>query len=115
MREVEAGIALLRALGLRREGVEVISCPTCGRCFHVEWQNALAARVAREFAGEKRPLKVAVMGCAVNGPGEGREADTGIAFGKNNAVIFEFGEQTASGALPEIIETFIARIYARLQ
>lgn len=115
VREVEAGVALLRALGIRREGVEVVSCPTCGRCRNVEMQNALAARVEREFAGEKRPLKVAVMGCAVNGPGEAREADIGIAFGKSNAVIFEFGEQTTAGPLPGIIETFIARIHARLQ
>lgn len=115
VREVEAGITLLRALGIRREGVEVISCPTCGRCGNVEMQNELAARVEREFAAEKRPLKVAVMGCAVNGPGEAREADIGIAFGKNNAVIFEHGEQAATGLLPEITETFIARIRARLQ
>lgn len=113
-REVEAGIELLRAIGLRREGVEVISCPTCGRCYNVEAQGALAERIRREFAHEKRYLKVAVMGCAVNGPGEAREADMGIAFGRSNAVLFERGEVRASGALPQIAEELIARIRARM-
>lgn len=108
--EAEAGIALLRALGLRREGVEVISCPSCGRCRSLEAHEALAERVRREFAGEKRYLKVAVMGCAVNGPGEAREADIGIAFGAGNAVIFERGGQSVSGELPGISDEFIARV-----
>lgn len=115
VREVEAGIALLRALGLRREGVEVISCPTCGRCRNVEAHGALAERVRREFAGEKRYLKVAVMGCAVNGPGEAREADIGIAFGKNNAVLFERDQPDRAGNLPAIADELIARIRARLK
>ncbi len=114
VREAEAGVALLRALGLRREGVEVISCPGCGRCHEIAAQEALAERVRREFAHAKRPLKVAVMGCAVNGPGEAREADVGIAFGKGNAVLFENGEQGASGALPGIAEELIARVRAKL-
>lgn len=114
VREVEAGIALLRALGLRREGVEVISCPTCGRCYHTEAQNALAARVNSAFARQRRYLRVAVMGCAVNGPGEAREADVGIAYGKENAVLFERGEITASGGISEMEEALIARIRARL-
>lgn len=115
VREVEAGIELLRALGLRREGVEVISCPTCGRCQSVEAHGALAERIRHEFAAEKRYLKVAVMGCAVNGPGEAREADIGIAFGKNNAVMFEHGEQSISGKLPQIADEFVARIRAKLK
>jgi (E)-4-hydroxy-3-methylbut-2-enyl-diphosphate synthase len=115
VREVEVGIELLHALGLRCEGVEVISCPTCGRCYNVEAQNALAERVRREFASEKRYLKVAVMGCAVNGPGEAREADVGIAFGKSNAVLFEHGRQDRAGNLPEIADELIARIRARLE
>lgn len=114
VREAETGIELLRALGLRREGVEVISCPTCGRCRNVEAHGALAERIKREFAGEKRYLKVAVMGCAVNGPGEAKEADAGIAFGTDNAVLFERGMQMKAGKLPEIADELIALIRAKL-
>jgi len=114
VREAQAGVALLRALGLRREGVDIVSCPGCGRCHEIALQEALAERARLEFAHTKRPLKVAIMGCAVNGPGEAREADVGIAFGKGNAVVFERGEQVASGALPDIAENFLARVRARL-
>ncbi len=115
VREVEAGIMLLRALGLRREGVEVISCPTCGRCKNIGAHGALAERVAREF-GQKGPyLKAAVMGCAVNGPGEAREADIGIAFGRTNAVVFKRGEQAFAGELPAVTERFLNEIRSMLR
>jgi (E)-4-hydroxy-3-methylbut-2-enyl-diphosphate synthase len=81
----------------------------------VEAHGTLAERVRCKFAGEKRYLKVAVMGCAVNGPGEAREADIGIAFGKNNAVLFECGRQDRAGNLPGIADELIARIHARLE
>ncbi len=114
VQEVRAGIEILKAVGLRREGVEVISCPTCGRCRNIAAHGALAERVETEFAGVVKPLRVAVMGCAVNGPGEAREADIGIAFGETNAVIFEHGAQTATGMLPGVADEFIARIRALL-
>ena len=77
--EVAAALSILRACGLRRTGVNVISCPTCGRTgIDVA---AIAERVQRELADVQVPLTVAVMGCVVNGPGEAREADVGLAGG----------------------------------
>ena len=83
VQEVPAGLAILRACGLRRDGVEIISCPTCGRTgIDVE---GIARRVRAETADIRVPMKVAVMGCVVNGPGEAREADLGVAGGKDGA------------------------------
>ena len=83
VQEVPAGLSILRACGLRRDGVEIISCPTCGRTgIDVE---GIARRVRAETADIRAPLKVAVMGCVVNGPGEAREADLGVAGGKDGA------------------------------
>ncbi|MBQ6374616.1 MAG: flavodoxin-dependent (E)-4-hydroxy-3-methylbut-2-enyl-diphosphate synthase [Clostridia bacterium] len=87
VQEVPAGLSILRACGLRRDGLEIISCPTCGRTgIDVE---GIARRVRAECADIHVPLKVAVMGCVVNGPGEAREADLGIAGGRDgNGVLF---------------------------
>ncbi|MBE5785081.1 MAG: flavodoxin-dependent (E)-4-hydroxy-3-methylbut-2-enyl-diphosphate synthase [Clostridiales bacterium] len=115
VQEVEAGKMILRVLGLRKEGVEVISCPTCGRCKNIEAHGALAERVAKEFTQTGPYLKAAVMGCAVNGPGEAREADIGIAFGRTNAVVFKRGEQAFSGELPAITERFLKEMRMMLQ
>ncbi|MBR6220122.1 MAG: flavodoxin-dependent (E)-4-hydroxy-3-methylbut-2-enyl-diphosphate synthase [Clostridia bacterium] len=83
VQEVPAGLAILRACGLRRDGIEIISCPTCGRTgIDVE---GIARRVRAETADIRVPMKVAVMGCVVNGPGEAREADLGVAGGKDGA------------------------------
>jgi len=83
VQEVPAGLSILRACGLRRDGIEIISCPTCGRTgIDVE---GIARRVRAETADIRMPLKVAVMGCVVNGPGEAREADLGVAGGKDGA------------------------------
>ena len=85
VQEVPAGLSILRACGLRRDGIEIISCPTCGRTgIDVE---GIARRVRAETADIRVPLKVAVMGCVVNGPGEAREADLGVAGGKDGAGI----------------------------
>lgn len=103
VKEVEAGIEILRAAGLRHDGVEIVSCPTCGRtCIPVQ---QIADRVRRETRGIKRPLKVAVMGCVVNGPGEAREADIGIAGGKDGGALFKKGEKprTVRGDLADIL------------
>ncbi len=91
VQEVPAGLAILRACGVRRDGIEIISCPTCGRTgIDVE---GIARRVRAETADIKVPLKVAVMGCVVNGPGEAREADLGVAGGKDGAgVLFVKGQ-----------------------
>lgn len=91
VQEVPAGLAILRACGVRRDGIEIISCPTCGRTgIDVE---GIARRVRAETTDIKTPLKVAVMGCVVNGPGEAREADLGVAGGKDGAgVLFVRGQ-----------------------
>ena len=89
----EAGAAwdILRALNLRTRGVQLIACPTCGRtCIPVE---NIARRVEKELADVTVPLKVAVMGCVVNGLGEGREADIGIAGGKDGGALFVKGQE----------------------
>ena len=89
--EAAAAWDILRALNLRVRGVQLIACPTCGRtCIPVE---AIARRVEAELSDVTVPLKVAVMGCVVNGLGEGREADVGIAGGKTGGVLFIRGQE----------------------
>jgi len=89
--EAAAAWDILRALDLRIRGVQLIACPTCGRtCIPVA---DIGKRVERELADVTVPLKVAVMGCVVNGPGEGREADVGIAGGKTGGVLFVKGQE----------------------
>ncbi len=88
-REVRVAWEILRAVGLRSRGVEIVSCPTCGRT-----EGPLidiAAEVKRRLADIAEPLRVAVMGCVVNGPGEAREADVGLALGRTSALIFAEG------------------------
>jgi len=89
--EAKAAWDILRALNLRTRGVQLIACPTCGRtCIPVE---EIARRVEKELADVTVPLKVAVMGCVVNGLGEGREADIGIAGGKDGGALFVKGQE----------------------
>ncbi len=90
VREVETGREILQSLGLRTFGATVVSCPTCGRC-QVNLEK-LAQAVEAMAAKIDKPIKIAVMGCAVNGPGEAREADLGVAGGKGEALIFRKGE-----------------------
>jgi len=87
--EVRVGIEILKALDLRRTGVELISCPTCGRT-RIDLIK-IANEVEKRLAGCSKPIKVAVVGCAVNGPGEAREADIGIAGGVGEALLFKKG------------------------
>ena len=90
LREIKAAKAILSAVGKESCGAEVIACPTCGRC---EWDcMAFAEKTERFLDGVRKPLKVAVMGCVVNGPGEARDADIGIAGGKDCCMIFVKGE-----------------------
>jgi len=95
--EVRVAWRILASLGLRRRGVEIVSCPTCGRS-----ETALArtaAAVEKALAGLDRPIPVAVMGCMVNGPGEAREADFGVACGRDSGIIFRAGR--ILGKVPE--------------
>jgi len=88
--EVRVGYGILRALDIRKRGVEIISCPTCGRC-NVDLAP-LVAEVERGVKTISSPLTVAMMGCVVNGPGEAKEADIGIAGGKGTGVLFKKGK-----------------------
>ena len=90
VREIYAAKSIVRAAGLDKNFAEVISCPTCGRCM---WESAsLAEEVEELVKGCKKPLKIAVMGCVVNGPGEASEADIGIAGSKDYCIIFKKGK-----------------------
>lgn len=89
LEEVEVGKEILKSLGLLKEGLEFISCPTCGRT-NIDLIG-LAKEVEKRLENIKKPLKVAIMGCAVNGPGEAREADIGIAGGDGEGLIFKKG------------------------
>lgn len=103
--EIRAAKLILSAMGLRRFGATVIACPTCGRA-GVDVAG-IAARLESRLAGIKTPMTVAVMGCAVNGPGEAREADIGIAGGKGTAVFFRKGEIVRSLGEAEIFDALV--------
>jgi (E)-4-hydroxy-3-methylbut-2-enyl-diphosphate synthase len=88
--EVKVGFEILKSLDLRKGGINLISCPTCGRT-EINLIN-IAKEIEEKLEHIKKPLKVAVMGCIVNGPGEAREADIGIAGGDKRVAIFKKGE-----------------------
>jgi len=90
--EIEAAFMILSAVGLRQRGPEVISCPSCGRCDIDLIGLATEVEGRVKALGTRLPLKVAVMGCEVNGPGEARDADVGIAGGKHEGLIFKNGQ-----------------------
>jgi (E)-4-hydroxy-3-methylbut-2-enyl-diphosphate synthase len=90
VQEVRVGWEILKALGLRQRGPEIISCPTCGRA-EIDL-IALAEKTEQALSGIKAPVHIAVMGCPVNGPGEAKEADYGIAGGKGQGLIFKKGK-----------------------
>jgi (E)-4-hydroxy-3-methylbut-2-enyl-diphosphate synthase len=94
VREVTAGIEILPAAGLRKDGVEIISCPTCGRT-EIDLET-LVKEVQEKLKDCRRDIKVAVMGCVVNGPGEAAAADYGIAGGVNCGLLFKKGEKVAT-------------------
>lgn len=89
-KEIDAGFSILRSLGLRNYGVDLISCPTCSRT-EIDLLG-LASKVEKAVSRIKTPIKVAVMGCVVNGPGEAKEADIGIAGGKGKGILFKKGK-----------------------
>lgn len=108
VKEVEAGFDILKATGVRLLTPEIISCPTCGR------MQSDMARVAEALSKlltrRKLPIRVAVMGCAVNGPGEAKEADIGIAGGKGFAMIFRKGEAVKKVSADEMVEALLEEI-----
>lgn len=109
VREVIAGRRLLAAAGLLREVPELISCPTCGRCRSRELPQ-IAARVREGLQQLRAPLKVAVMGCEVNGPGEAAEADVGIAGTADGFVLFEHGQAVRKLAPDRAVEELLAAV-----
>ncbi len=113
VKEVFAAHDILRACGLEKNFVEVVSCPTCGRCMYD--CTGLAARVRERVRGVKRPLKVAVMGCVVNGPGEARDADLGIAGGRDYCMLFRKNGSMERVAAAEAEQLFLKRLEELLQ
>ncbi len=108
VREVVAAKELLRSVGLRNDGVEFVSCPTCGRT-KIDLIS-LANNVQESLSGINKHIKVAVMGCVVNGPGEAKEADIGIAGGDGCALIFKKGEILRKVPEDKIIEELLKEI-----
>ncbi len=106
--EICVGREILKSLGLRHGGVTVIACPTCGRC-EIDVQ-AIAKEIERETAHIRTSLVVAVMGCAVNGPGEAREADVGVAGGGSETVLFRHGESVERLPGGEVIGRLLSEI-----
>ncbi len=103
--EVKVGIQILESLGLRQRGLEIVSCPSCGRA-QVDVYT-LAEQVTAALDGLNVPLRVAVMGCVVNGPGEAREADLGVASGNGKGQIFVKGEVIKTVPESQIVETLV--------
>lgn len=106
--EVKVANEILKALGLKEYGPTLISCPTCGRC-NIDLPS-IAAKVEKRLDGIKKPVKVAVMGCVVNGPGEARDADIGIAGGKGEGLLFRKGK--IIGKVPE--DKLVDALFAEL-
>lgn len=112
IKEVIAARSILTALNLY-DGVKIIACPTCGRC---EWECMAFAKKVEEYTLKiKKPLKIAVMGCVVNGPGEAKDADVGIAGAKDGCVIFRKGEIVKKVSLDNIEIEFFKEIDKCLQ
>ncbi|MCC5035817.1 MULTISPECIES: flavodoxin-dependent (E)-4-hydroxy-3-methylbut-2-enyl-diphosphate synthase [Streptomyces] len=103
--EIKVGNQILESLGLRQRGLEIVSCPSCGRA-QVDVYK-LAEEVTAGLEGMEVPLRVAVMGCVVNGPGEAREADLGVASGNGKGQIFVKGEVIKTVPESKIVETLI--------
>jgi len=108
--EVHAAYAILKALKIRQRGVNIISCPTCGRT-EIDIIS-LAENVEKRLAHIKEPITVAVMGCVVNGPGEAREADVGIAGGKGVGILFKHGEIIQKFSEAELADVLVKEVEA---
>ena len=106
--EVIAGYEILKSLNLRKHGPVLVSCPSCGRA-EVDILK-LASAVEKELLKIKKPIKVAVMGCVVNGPGEAKDADVGIACGKGRAVLFKKGEKIATIKEEDFIKALMKEV-----
>lgn len=106
--EIKVGYEILKALHLRQRNPDLISCPTCGRC-KVDL-NKIVKKVERQIRNIHKPLTIAVMGCMVNGPGEAKEADIGVAFDKEKGVLFKKGKIIAKSSDKIIIRRLLEEI-----
>jgi len=106
--EIRVGFGILKALGLRQRGINLVSCPTCGRC-RIDLVP-IAEEVERRLQKVIAPLNVAVMGCVVNGPGEAREADVGIAGGMGEGLLFRRGEIVRKVPEKELADALVAEV-----
>ncbi len=108
VKEIEAGKEILRCLGLATGGIEIISCPTCGR-LEVDLPS-IVANLEDALANIRKDLKIAVMGCVVNGPGEAADADIGVACGKDSAILYAYGEKLRKIKDSEIVSEIMKEI-----
>src|SRR5947209_1728269 len=108
VREIEVGKEILRSLSLASRNVELIACPTCGR-LEVDLFGIMK-QLEDKLAGVKKPVKIAVLGCVVNGPGEASEADIGIAAGKGVAILYRKGEVIKRVKESEIVQTILEEV-----
>ena len=106
--EVYTGLKILQALGLKESGPELIWCPTCGRV-QIDLMD-IAEKVEKKISTMNIPIKVAVMGCVVNGPGEAEEADVGIAGGKGSGVVFRKGKIIRQVAEKDLVKALMEEI-----
>ena len=111
--EVKVGYEILRALKIRQRGVEIISCPTCGRC-EIDL-NRLVERVEKNVQKICKPLTVAIMGCVVNGPGEAKEADVGIAGGRGVGLLFKKGKVIKKVKEKDFASVLLSEIYEMIE
>ncbi|MBQ1260487.1 MAG: flavodoxin-dependent (E)-4-hydroxy-3-methylbut-2-enyl-diphosphate synthase, partial [Clostridia bacterium] len=111
VKEVAAALSILRALGIREGGMDIVGCPTCGRTKIdlITLMRQFKERAEREGLTDKK-IKVAIMGCVVNGPGEAREADVGIAGGEGEGLIFAHGEIIGKVKEERLIDALIDEI-----
>ncbi len=108
VKEVEVGKEILRTLGLATRNVELIACPTCGR-LEVDLFGIMA-ELEKRLEGVKKPVKIAVLGCVVNGPGEASEADIGIAAGKGVGILYRKGEVVRKVKESEIVDVIVEEV-----
>jgi (E)-4-hydroxy-3-methylbut-2-enyl-diphosphate synthase len=106
--EVRVGYEILKALGLRRRGADIISCPTCGRC-RIDLFG-IVEKVEKALLAYPHPITVAIMGCVVNGPGEAREADIGVAGGDGVGILFEKGRVVKKFPQERLVEVLLAAV-----
>jgi (E)-4-hydroxy-3-methylbut-2-enyl-diphosphate synthase len=106
--EVRVGFEILKALNIRRRGPEIISCPTCGRC-NIDLMDVVE-QVDKALLTRSVPVKLAIMGCVVNGPGEAREADIGVAGGQGQGILFKKGKVVKKVPQAKLVETLLAEV-----